>query len=97
MLFYYVLKELQSRLFETADALEPVDSAENIADFQKNLYYDELYKIYSAAVAEKKSKQIWNAEIIKIIRSEDSGHNFFWNIFTEQEILPEVYNGKVNV
>ena len=115
MLFYYVLKELQSRLFEETDALEPADSADDTTNFQKNLYYDELHKIYSAAVAEKKSKQIWNAELIKIcrrnlskifdgdfkealkyfwsIRSSDSGHNFFWNIFAEQEILSEVYEG----
>lgn len=63
MLFYYVLKDLESLRFVPQPNL-----IDNSSKFSQNAYYDEFYRIYSESIAAKKSKGIWNAQIIKICR-----------------------------
>lgn len=118
MLFYYALKEWQARIFdETYYALEEYQGQsfdeKDEDSFQKSSYYKKLYVSYSAGVAQKKSKAIWNAQLVEICRqclreifggdlcealkyywskrSEDSVHNFLWNVFSAQEISSQVY------
>lgn len=114
MIFYFVLKELQTQLFEDSNFLNQNDSSD---DFKENPYYEELYRVYSDSIAAKKTKSIWNKALIEICRrhlkkifedsetdpmtialkyfwaqrSCDSGRNFFWNVFTEQEIFNSIY------
>lgn len=65
MLFYFVLKDLEQLLFDKADFLQAdLDDSK----FKQNCYYGELYQTYLNSVAEKKSKRIWNAQLIKICR-----------------------------
>ena len=107
MLFYFVLKDLESSLFDKADYI----LKNNLV--KQNRYYDELYRTYLNSIAEKKSKRIWNAQLIKICRrhlqeifggdmsealkhywaqkSKDSSRNFFWNVFKEDEILSHIF------
>lgn len=109
MIFYYILKELQGRLFEISDVIL---SDEDSAQFENNPYYDEFQKIYSMNITEKRNKSIWNAQIVQICRnrlseifegnmsdalkyfwarkSEDKQRTFFWNVFTEKEILSAI-------
>lgn len=117
MIFYYVLKELRSRLFDESDVLEKLTSTEEKFAPKQNSYYEELYSAYSTSVVQKKSKAIWNEQLKEICRrrlqeifgddlrvalkyywsnrSEDSGRNFFWNVFTEQEISDELCPPKI--
>ena len=115
MLFYFVLKDLEHLLFDKADFLQ-ADLDDNYSKFKQNRYYDELYRTYLNSIAEKKSKSIWNAQLIKICRrhlqeifggdmsealkyywywskkkNKDSGRNFLWNVFNEQEILSHIF------
>lgn len=63
MLFFFALKELHSRLLEETDELP------DLPDFtEQSPIYSELYEVYSTSVADKKGKQIWNRELIKIRR-----------------------------
>ena len=114
MLFYFVLKDLENRLFNEVEFISQNNSTDNDDDYKQNPYRDELYRIYLENIAAKKSKRIWNAQIIKICRQhlkdifydnmyealkhywsqkskDDSSRNFFWNIFTEQEILSQIF------
>ena len=116
MLFYYALKELQARLFDETEFISELEKENDKIGFKESSYYKKLYEIYSANIAEKNSKVIWNEELVKICRqclreifdndlckalkyywskrSEDSVHNFLWNVFTEQEISSQVYKPK---
>ena len=113
MLFYFVLKDLERFLFDKADYISQSDLNDDVSKFKKNRYYDELYQTYSHSIDEKKSKRIWNTQLIKICRrhlqeifggdmsealkyywskkSKDSGRNFLWNVFNEQEILSHIF------
>ena len=68
MLFYFVLKDLESLLFDKADYISQSDLDDNDSKFKQNRYYDELYQAYLNSITEKKSKRIWNAQLIKICR-----------------------------
>lgn len=68
MLFYFILKNLQSLLFDKADYISNLDSNDDNSKFKQNRYYDELYQTYLNSITEKKSKRIWNAQLIKICR-----------------------------
>ena len=111
MIFYYVLKELQIRLYEEPTEIAAPKLTEE-SDFNQSPCYREMYELYSSSVAAKKSKPIWNAQLVEICRrrlkeifdgdmfealkyfwsrrSEDSGRNFFWNVFGAQEILSHI-------
>ncbi|MBR0261266.1 MAG: hypothetical protein IJQ85_05680 [Selenomonadaceae bacterium] len=113
MLFYFILKNLESLLFDKADYISEANLDDSYSKFKKNRYYDELYQTYLNSITEKKSKRIWNAQLIKICRrhlqeifggdmsealkyywaqkSKDSGRNFLWNVFNEQEILSQIF------
>lgn len=64
LLFYFILKDLECELFNAAEFISKDDNTK----FKQNPYYAELYQTYSKAVEEKKSKIIWNAQLIKICR-----------------------------
>ena len=68
MLFYFILKNLQSLLFDKVDFVSNLDSNDNDSKFKQNRYYDELYQTYLNSITAKKSKRIWNAQLIKICR-----------------------------
>lgn len=68
MLFYFVLKHLESSLFDKVDFISETNSSDSYSNFKQNRYYDELYQTYLNSVARKKSKRIWNAQLIKICR-----------------------------
>lgn len=68
MLFYFILKNLQSPLFDKVDFVSNLDSNDNDSKFKQNRYYDELYQTYLNSITAKKSKRIWNAQLIKICR-----------------------------
>lgn len=68
MLFYFVLKDLESLLFDKADFVSDTNLTDNYSKFKQNRYRDELYRTYSNLIAEKKSKRIWNAQLIEICR-----------------------------
>lgn len=68
MLFYFVLKDLEHRLFNVANFISANNSSDSYSNFKQNRYYDELYRTYSNLIAEKKSRRIWNAQLIKICR-----------------------------
>ena len=74
MLFYYALKELQARLFDETEVLSELEKADDDG-FKKSSCYKKLYEIYLSSVAEKKSKAIWNAQLIKVCRQ--SLHEIF--------------------
>ena len=63
MLFYFVLKDLEHHNFDRVKFVEQLNSA-----YDHNPYYDELYQIYSEGIAAKKSKSIWQAQLVKICR-----------------------------
>lgn len=63
MLFYFALKELHSRLLEESDVTTELSAA-----VEQSSVYKEMYDVYSTSVAAKKSKQIWNRELVKICR-----------------------------
>lgn len=71
MLFYYVLVNLESSLFDEKEFIEKkfIDdfndnkSNDNKSKVSQNPYYEELYKVYSTSIAEKKSKAIWNSQL----------------------------------
>lgn len=113
MIFYYVLKELEARLFDENDVLEKLTAKDEKFNPNQNPYYGKLYEAYSTSVTQKKSKSIWNEQLKEICRqylceifdgdlsaalkyywskrSEDSAHNFLWNVFSEQEISSKLY------
>ena len=68
MLFYFVLKDLESLLFDKADFVSDTNLTDNYSKFKQSRYRDELYRTYSNLVAEKKSKSIWSAQLVKICR-----------------------------
>ena len=68
MLFYFILKNLQSPLFNKANFVSNLDLNDNDSKFKQNRYHDELYQTYLNAITAKKSKSIWNAQLIKICR-----------------------------
>lgn len=68
MLFYFILNNLQSLLFDKANYISNLDSNDKDSKFKQNRYYDELYQTYLNSIAAKKSKSIWNAQLIKICR-----------------------------
>ncbi|MBQ6298298.1 MAG: hypothetical protein IJK81_11555 [Selenomonadaceae bacterium] len=68
MLFYFVLKDLERLLFDKADYISDTNLSDKYFKFKQNRYYDELYNIYLNSIAEKKSKGIWNAQLIEICR-----------------------------
>ena len=114
MLFYFLLKDLESYLCDEVEFISQNNSTDNDDEYNQNPYRDELRQIYSESIAAKKSKRIWNAQLIKICRQhlkkifdgnmyealkyywskkskDDSSRNFFWNVFTEQEILSQIF------
>ena len=117
MILYFVLAEIQHRLFDSSDFLTYDNSCNESLTFKKNPYFDELYRVYLKSIAAKKTKSIWNKKLIEICRkhlkeifrsfgdktfdealkyfwaqrNEDSGRNFLWNVFTEQEIFASIY------
>lgn len=68
MLFYYALKELQARLFDETEVLNELDKVNDEDGFKESSCYKKLYETYLTSVAEKKSKAIWNAQLVKICR-----------------------------
>ena len=75
MLFYYAMKELQARLFDETEVLGELEKVNDDDDFKESSCYKKLYEIYLSNVAEKKSKSIWNAQLVKICRQ--SLHEIF--------------------
>ena len=64
-LFYFVLKDLDLE----NDFFDTLESDDNYyVDFNQNPYREEFHKTYSKLIKEKKSKRIWNAQLIKICR-----------------------------
>ena len=69
MLFYFVLKDLEHILFNKADSiLQTVSNDDKFIKHNSNPYWDELYRVYLNNIAAKKSKRIWNTQLIKICR-----------------------------
>lgn len=68
MLFYFVLKDCEHLLFDKVNLVLATNSSSSYFNFKQNRYYDDLYKAYLNSIAEKKSKRIWNAQLIKICR-----------------------------
>ena len=112
-LFYFILKDLESLRFNNVEFVSHTNSEDVYLNLNQNPYYNELYQIYSQNVVAKKSKSIWNAQLIKICRrhlleifngdilealkhywsqkSKDPNRKFLWDVFNEQEILPQIF------
>ena len=57
MLFYFILKDLESILFDKADSIsQTVSNADKFIKFKSNPYWDELYQVYWNGIAAKKAK-----------------------------------------
>lgn len=68
MLFYYVLEDLKSLNFDKSEYSSQANASDKYSELNQNPYYNELYRVYSEGIAAKKSKSIWNAQVIKICR-----------------------------
>ena len=117
MVFYYVLKDIQSQFSEDLASIETYIENDEETRGKKSVENDlieingnnvnikkELLMRYYSANEENESKTIWNKDLINICRkylnnifdnnmneaikylSQDTHREFFWNIFSEQEI-----------
>ena len=117
MVFYYVLKDIQSQFSEDLASIETYIENDDETVKKKSVENDlieingnnvnikkELLMRYYSANEENESKTIWNKDLINICRkylnnifdnnmneaikylSQDTHREFFWNIFSEQEI-----------
>lgn len=69
MLFYFVLKDLERILFNKADSIsQTVSNDDKFIKCKSNPFWNELYQVYWNDTAAKKSKVIWNAQLVKICR-----------------------------
>ncbi len=125
MIFYYILKDIQSQYNEDVEFMEDfgeTSETENIdIDVEKLEVLDEdikneLLKKYYESSSRNEAKTIWNKYLVAICRkhldvifdsmeeavkylvsiiSKDPQRNFFWNIFSTQEILNAMKVGEI--